>query len=92
MRAEPWLDEIRQGLNQAISFECDYCATIRRKRDVPVGTNRTFSDVRSSVAIGGKPDVARIAQLGLLAVFAPKILLEIRAAGSLFVQWCGARP
>ena len=28
------------------------------------GTNRTSSDVRSSGAIGGKPDVARIAQLG----------------------------
>jgi hypothetical protein len=28
------------------------------------GTNRTSSDVRSSVAIGGKADVARIAQFG----------------------------
>jgi hypothetical protein len=28
------------------------------------GTNRTSSDVRSSVAIGGKADVARTAQFG----------------------------
>jgi hypothetical protein len=34
MRAEPWLDEIRHGINQANSFGCDYCATTRRKRDV----------------------------------------------------------
>jgi hypothetical protein len=27
-----------------------------------LGTNRTTSDVRSSVANGGKPDLARIAQ------------------------------
>jgi hypothetical protein len=34
MRAEPWLDETRHGINDAISFGCDYCATTRRKRDV----------------------------------------------------------
>jgi len=34
MRAEPWLDETMHGINQAISFGCDYCATTRRKRDV----------------------------------------------------------
>ncbi len=28
------------------------------------GTNRTTSDVRSSVAIGGKPDIAPTAQFG----------------------------
>jgi hypothetical protein len=28
------------------------------------GTNRTSSNVRSSVAIGGKPDMARIVQFG----------------------------
>jgi len=34
MGAEPWLDEIRRGINLSISFGCDYCATTRRKRDV----------------------------------------------------------
>jgi hypothetical protein len=34
MRAEPWLDETRHGINHAISFGCDYCATDRRRRDV----------------------------------------------------------
>jgi len=34
MRAEPWLDEIRHGINPSISFGCDCCATTRRKRDV----------------------------------------------------------
>jgi hypothetical protein len=29
-----------------------------------VGTNRTFSDVRSSVAIEGKADVARMTHFG----------------------------
>src|SRR5215475_3176623 len=29
MRAEPWLDEIRHGINPSISFGCDYCATTR---------------------------------------------------------------
>jgi hypothetical protein len=57
MRAEPWLDEIRQGLNQTISFECGYYATIRRKRDVPVGTRRTWPDVRRELS-GGKSDLA----------------------------------
>ena len=30
----------------------------------PIGTNRTSGDVRSPVAIGGKPDMARTAQFG----------------------------
>jgi hypothetical protein len=34
MRAEPWLDEIRHGINSSISFGCDDCATTRRTRDV----------------------------------------------------------
>jgi len=34
MRAEPWLDEIRHGINLSISFVCDFCATTRRERDV----------------------------------------------------------
>jgi hypothetical protein len=34
MRAEPWLDKIRHGINPSISFGCDYCATTRRKRDI----------------------------------------------------------
>jgi hypothetical protein len=34
MRAEPWLDETRHGINHAISFGCDYCATTRRRCDV----------------------------------------------------------
>src|SRR6476646_5569318 len=34
MGAEPWLDNIRHGINPSISFGSDYCATTRRKRDV----------------------------------------------------------
>jgi hypothetical protein len=42
MGAEPWLDEIRRGINLSISFGCDYWATTRRKRDV---TLLAFSEV-----------------------------------------------
>jgi hypothetical protein len=34
MTAEPWLHEIKHGITPTISFECDYCATTRRKRDI----------------------------------------------------------
>src|ERR1700743_1652180 len=30
MKAEPWLNVIRHGINHAISFRCDDCATTRR--------------------------------------------------------------
>jgi hypothetical protein len=53
MRAEPWLDATRHGIYHAISFGCDYCATIHRERDVACWcTKRTSGVVRSSVAIG----------------------------------------
>jgi hypothetical protein len=42
MRAEPWLDEIRHGINLSISFGCDYCATTRRERDVACWSIATF--------------------------------------------------
>jgi hypothetical protein len=33
-------DETRHGINHAISFRCDYCATTRRKYDVACWHNR----------------------------------------------------
>jgi len=60
MRAEPWLDETMHGINQAISFGCDYCATTRRKRDVVCWPFRTcLAGLTVSVA-GGKAEVPEL--------------------------------
>jgi hypothetical protein len=59
MRAEPWLDEIRHGINQANSFGCDYCATTRRKGDV-VGTFRRYLAGLTMSVAGGKAEVPEL--------------------------------
>ena len=59
MRAEPWLDDVRLGINPAISFGCDYCATTRRKRDVAVWDETDMADDATMSAFERRADFAQ---------------------------------
>jgi hypothetical protein len=59
MRADPWLNDVRHGINPAISFGCDYCATTRRKRDVAGRHETDMADDATMSAFKRRADFAQ---------------------------------